>query len=151
MEMNESLRIVSMLLEFSIKGVSINDEEKITACGVRNIKTGEVIACDWHADGREEAWDRGWYAPFLERLANEDKKIPDSLRQLDNMYDYEVLNEFTEDGFLTTKDRFLTRTEALDLARQTRQLNKNRLGHSWDEEDPYLRAEEVDMVADADN
>jgi hypothetical protein len=140
-----SLLIIESLLKesISISGVPITRDEKISCAAVRHTKTGEVIECDWHAAGREEAWDRGWYAPVLAKLADEGKRIPDNLRQFFNMYDYELLDEVTEDGFMTTKNRFLSRGDALQLARDARQLNANRSGMSWDEEDPYLRAEEV--------
>jgi hypothetical protein len=96
--------------------------------------------------GHEEAWDRGWYAPVLAQIVEKGKRLPDSLRQFYNMYDYDLLDGVTEDGFMTTKGRFLSRNEALQIAREARQLNANRSGMSWDEEDPYLRAEEVNFT-----
>lgn len=102
----------------SIAGVNITPEESISNAAVRNKKTGEIIEGDFHYDAQTTAWNKGWFPK------NITDKFLNGIRELQDEKDgYTIMNNILEDGFTTSKGRFLSRQDALKIARAARQIN----------------------------
>ncbi len=124
-----------MFESLSITGVKITPQEKIQHAAVRNRKTGEILEGDFHYDAQMLAWQKGWFPK------NITDRFHNGIRELADEKDgYDIINQILEDGFTTSNGRFLSREDALKLARIARQIKPHM--HP-DDEDPYLRAEEL--------
>lgn len=148
------------LFEGGIEGTKVTPDEAITACAVRNLKTGEIIEDDYHYEAWEAAWRKGWFKEVGERWPYfADASLKEILDiqpgERGTPGGYEMIGEYIEDGFVTTKGRFLGREEALAIARKARQVNPrmrpddDMVQINSDGEkvfDRFLRAEEVNYA-----
>jgi hypothetical protein len=131
----------------SIAGTRITQDESIKSASVRNRKTGEILEGDFHYDARMLAWEKGWFPKSVtSRFLNGIRELADE-RNGD-----EIIDGVLEDGFTTSKGRFVSREEALKLARAARQVNprmradNDMMKHYSNGpmvKDIYLRAEEL--------
>jgi hypothetical protein len=102
----------------SITGAKITPEESISSAAVKNKKTGEIIEGDFHYDAQTTAWKNGWFPKSIT------DKFLNGIRELQDEKDgYKIINDILEDGFTTSKGRFLSRQDALKIARAARQIN----------------------------
>ena len=136
-----------MYENLSITGVKITPEESILHAAIRNRKTGEIIEGDFHYDAQNIAWKNGWFP----------KSITDTflngIRELsDEKNGRKIIEDIIEDGFTTSKGRFLSREDALKIARASRQVNPKmrpdddmmkHYSNGPKVKDIYLRAEEL--------
>jgi len=60
---------------------------------------------------------------------------PSIFEQTNKIYPFDEYGTLTEQGFLTTKNRFLTRKEALELVKSNGQLKKDLIGSVLTSED----------------
>lgn len=131
----------------SITGVKITPEESISSAAIRNKKTGELIEGDFHYDAQKIAWEKGWFPKSIT------SKFLNGIRELTDEKDgYKIINDILEDGFTTSEGRFLSRQDALKIARAARQINPrmrpddDMIKHYSDGpkvKDIYLRSEEL--------
>jgi len=136
-----------MYESLSVTGVKITPEEMIKHAAVRNKKTGEILEGDFHYDARLLAWQKGWFPKSLT------DRFPNGIRELSDEKDGDkIIHTILEDGFTTSKGRFLSREDALKIARNARQINPRMrpdddmmqwYSNGPKVKDKYLRAEEL--------
>jgi len=91
-----------------------------------------VCAANWIDDGIDYL-----YKPYNinKGIVYSGNRHPSIFEQTNRIYPFEKYGELTVQGFLTTKNRFLTREEALELVKSNGQLKNKLLGSELTSED----------------
>ncbi len=108
------------------------DEKRLIA-HLNNGKTEYIMcAANWVDDGIEYT-----HKPFNIDTGRvySGHRHPQIFELTKDIYPYNKYGRITVQGFLTTKNRFLTRAEALDLVKENGQLTKPLIGSELTSED----------------